>query len=451
MKLTFLGATDTVTGSKYLLENFDKKVLIDCGLFQGYKKLRERNWQKLPIIPSKLDAVFLTHAHIDHSGYIPLLVKNGFRKKIYATQATFELCKVLLPDSGYLHEEEANRANKYGYARHKPCLPLYTKKDAIKSLDFFKVCKLGEPIWLSDDFCFTYSRAGHILGASMIYVKNDSTSILFSGDLGRLKDPIMPPPANIQQADYLVVESTYGNRKHENIPVENKLKDIILKTIKRGGSIIIPAFAVGRAQTILYYLHKLIINDDIPKIPIYVDSPMSEAATEIFEKLSKEHKLSTRHAEEICKIAKYIQTQEESKALNGIGYPSIIISASGMISGGRVLHHIKNLAPDSRNTILFTGFQAGGTRGSKILSGIKEVKIHNNYVPIKAEVQYLSNLSAHADSNEILTWLENFKNPPRKVYITHGEPDSSDSLRIKIKEKFGWNCIVPDYLQIENL
>lgn len=451
MKLTFLGAIDTVTGSKYLIESVDKKILIDCGLFQGYKKLRRRNWQPLPIEAETIDYIILTHAHIDHSGYIPLLVKQGFKGSIYCSYVTKCLCEILLPDSGYLQEEEANRANKYGYTKHKPALPLYTKAEAVESLKYFKTVDFGQQIAIGEELTFTLSRAGHILGASMVLLKDDSTSILFSGDLGRPHDPIMAPPAQIQQADYLVIESTYGNRNHSSESPEDKLQEIITKAVNHGGTVVIPAFAVGRAQLILYYLYQLKSQNKIPDIPIYLDSPMAEAATHVFQKHYKEHQLSKHHAEKICQMVLYIKTIEDSEKLSQSKFPVIIVSASGMACGGRVLHHIKAFGSNHRNVILFTGFQAAGTRGAKILRGDTVVKIHGSYIPINAKIEYLSNLSSHADASELIQWLSHFRQPPREVFITHGEPDAADALRIKTQETYGWNCTIPEFLQSEEL
>lgn len=451
MQLTFLGATETVTGSKYLLSFDSKNVLVDCGLFQGYKELRLRNWNKLPIDPKKIDAVILTHAHVDHSGYIPLLVKNGFRGTIYATAGTTDLAAILLPDSGHLQEEEAAFANKLQYSKHKPALPLYTARDALKSLNQFEVLNFGEVHKLSHDVSFSFHRAGHILGAAFVIITYGTKTIVFTGDMGRPGDPLMLDPETITDADYIIVESTYGDRLHDKINVQDQLEEIIKKTYARSGSVIIPAFAVGRAQNLLYYIAQLKAGNKIPNLPVYLDSPMASSATDIFIKNREDHRLSKAECKQLSNTAIYINTPDESKAIDHINKPSIIISASGMITGGRILFHIANYAPDPRNTILFTGYQAGGTRGDRILKGEKEIKIHGEMIPIRAEIAILHNASAHADYNDMLDWLTHIKNPPQKVFITHGELEAANSLKVKIQDKFGWVAVVPAYLQSELL
>lgn len=451
MKITFLGAAETVTGSKYLLEFEKKKILIDCGLFQGHKEMRERNWEDFFIDPRDIDALILTHAHIDHSGYIPLLVKKGFCGKIFCSPATFDLCKILLLDSGFLQEEDAMRANKYGYTKHKPALPLYTKDDAEFSLQFFQSVNFDEIFHFDQNINFTLNRAGHILGASFITLTYNGESIVFSGDLGRESDPITKVPTKLSNADYLLIESTYGNRLHEKTDPAEIIKNAIIKTAARGGVVVIPAFAVGRAQNIMYYIEQLKEQKAIPEIPVFLDSPMAIEASKILQKNQSEHKLGKELCQKVCDVARYTASVEESKALNEIKMPMIIISASGMAEGGRVLHHLKNYISNHRNTILFTGFQAQGTRGDKIVSGYKTIKIHGQIFEINAEIINLTCGSAHADYEEILSWLSNFKKAPKKVFITHGSLESATSLQEKIKEKFGWNAIIPKYLQSENL
>jgi len=446
MKIQFLGATQTVTGSKYLIKTNDIEILVDCGLFQGHKELRLRNWAPLPINPSSIKYVLLTHAHIDHSGYIPLLVKNGFRGKILCTEATKELARILLPDSGYLQEEEARYANKKGYAKHKPTLPLYTKKDAEIALSYFQTVPFDKPFMLHDGFYASFHYAGHILGASLIRLIHEETSILFSGDLGRLNDPLMKAPIDPPNSTYLVIESTYGDRLHDETDPEKQFGEIINRTAKRGGSILIPAFAVGRTQSILYYIHQLKLKNEIPDLPIFVDSPMATNASEIFYRHANLHRLTNEESAIVGKSATYVRSVEESIELTNKKMPMIIISASGMATGGRVLHHIRNLAPNYKNTILFSGFQAGGTRGDRIIRGEKEIKMFGQMIQIKAEVAQISNISAHADYKEILMWLSHLKTTPRKVFITHGEQSASDALKAKIEHEFNWNVEIPKYL-----
>lgn len=448
MQLQFLGATGTVTGSKYLLQSRTKNILVDCGLFQGFKQLRLRNWNALPFAPKDIDAVVLTHAHIDHSGYLPLLVKQGFKGSVYCTSGTKELCEILLLDSAKLQEEEAEFNNRHSLSKHKPALPLYTREDAERSLqqlhaiEMFKEQSFGAALRLQ------LLPAGHILGAAMAYITEDDTSILFSGDLGRFNDLIMSAPATVKNADYLVVESTYGNRTHDPADPLDKLDAVINRTIQRGGKVIIPTFAVGRTQTLLYCIHLLKKQHRIPAdLPVFLNSPMAEAATAVFDNHSGDHRLTPEQSEAMCRTARIVTSIEESKSLNTRKGPMIILAGSGMATGGRVVHHLKEIAPDARNTILFSGFQAGGTRGAAMLDGAREIKIHGEYVPIRAEVDIIDNLSAHADATEIVAWLKHFENPPKQTFIVHGEPAASDALRLRIEEQLSWDVCVPDYLE----
>lgn len=445
LQLTFLGAVGTVTGSKYLVEADGKRFFVDCGLFQGFKQLRLRNWAKLPVDPKSIDAVVLTHAHLDHTGYLPLLVKNGFRGPIYCTPGTRDLCAILLPDSGHLQEKDAEFANRHGFSKHHPALPLYTLKDAEFSLKRFASLDFNEDKQLSPQVRFRFVPAGHILGAAMIEFTCGSTKVVFSGDLGRPNSVIVIDPMPIHETDYLLIESTYGNRKHETQNPEDVLADIINRTAGRGGTVVIPSFAVGRSQLLMYHLHRLKQAKRIPEIPIFLDSPMAEEASALFVKHADEEKLSASQARAVCAVARFVTSVDESKAIDHDPTPKVIISASGMATGGRVLHHLKIYAPDARNTILFAGFQAGGTRGDAMTKGAKEVKIHGAYVPIRAEVDNLHMLSAHADADEIIVWLRNFKRPPKETFVTHGEPDAADALRHRIAEELGWACTVPEY------
>lgn len=443
VQLQFLGAAGTVTGSKYLLTVGEKKILIDCGLFQGLKSLRLKNWDEFEIDPTSIDAIVLTHAHIDHSGYIPKMVSGGFKGKIYSTFATFDLCKILLPDSGHLMEEEASYLNKSKKSKHDPALPLFTVADAERSLRFFNPVEFSQRVDLGQEIYFSFNSAAHILGAASLVIEAEGRRIGFTGDIGRMKDTIFNPPDLMPQVDYLITESTYGNRLHKNVDVMNELEVIINEATSEGGVVIIPSFAVGRAQSLMYFSWKLKQSKRIPDIPMFLNSPMATNVNELLKKYKALHKLSATECDEICKAVTYVRSVEESKNLNNQLGPMIIISASGMLSGGRVLHHLKQFAPDSRNTIVLAGFQSAGTRGEALERGADEIKIHGAYVKIRAKVKVLDNISAHADYSEILSWFDQAKINPKKVFVTHGEPSAADELRRRLSEKFGWNCVVP--------
>jgi metallo-beta-lactamase family protein len=456
LKIQFLGAAETVTGSRYLLTQGKTKILVDCGLFQGFKNLRLRNWDAFPIAPSEIDAVLLTHAHLDHSGYIPLLVKNGFRGKVYCTSATRDLCRILLPDSGFLQEEEARFANKHKFSKHKPALPLYTQQDAETSLNSFVAVEWGERRSIPDSnnidkLEFELHPAGHLFGAASIVVFSGAKSIAFSGDLGRKGDPITRDPNFDLGADDLVVESTYGNRRHLESNPKEELGKVIMRTFERKGTLLIPSFAVGRAQLILHYIRQLKLNKSIPDIPVFLNSPMALKANHVFSEHAEESKMSRQEAREICATATSVTSVEESIALNERKDPVIIIAASGMATGGRVLHHLKTVAPDPKNTILFVGFQAGGTRGEAITKGAKEVKIHGEYWPIRAEVAQLDSMSAHADGVEVLAWIRNLKKKPRRIFVTHGEPAAAEELRRQITDQLKIEALVPKQAQTFDL
>jgi metallo-beta-lactamase family protein len=443
-RITFLGGVGTVTGSKYLVEASGRRILVDCGLFQGFKQLRNRNRKPLPVSPADIDAVVLTHAHIDHSGYLPLLVKDGFRGKIHATAPTEGLCQILLPDSGHLQEREADLANREGFSRHHPALPLYTMADAEASLKHFRRHAFKDTVDLGAGVTATFFEAGHILGAACILLDTGRNRIVFSGDLGRYNDPLMHDPAALPEADYLLVESTYGDRAHPATDPQDALEAIINRTFQRGGTVIIPSFAVGRAQTLLYHISRLRASGRIPQMPVYLDSPMAINASELFVRFADAHKLTKDQASAACGVATYTRQGEESRKLDLDQMPKIIISASGMATGGRVLHHLKTYAPDARNTILFAGFQAGGTRGAAMLGGAEKIKIHGSWHAVRAEVLNMHMLSAHADANEIMRWLGNFTAPPKETFIVHGEPAASDTLRHRISEELDWSCRVPE-------
>ncbi|WP_250657363.1 MBL fold metallo-hydrolase RNA specificity domain-containing protein [Alkalimarinus coralli] len=444
MKLKFLGGAGTVTGSKYLISHNQQRVLVDCGLFQGVKKLRLQNWKSFPIDPKTINAVVLTHAHIDHSGYIPALRKTGFKGPVYCTRGTYDLCRILLPDSGFLQEEDARYANKKKFSRHSPAMPLYTEKEAIESLKLFKPIHYHESIEVANGIKARFTPVGHILGSSAIQITAGGKTITFSGDVGRSEDLVMRSPEPLNETDYLVVESTYGNRKHDETDPFEFLKNVVNKTMERGGIVLFPSFAVGRTQTILYILQVLKERNEIPDVPVFLNSPMAITATEIYCNHHKEHRLSADECTKIDKGTHFVRTPEESIELNKRKYPSIIISASGMASGGRVLHHLKTLLPNHRNSVVFVGFQAPGTRGDAMVNGAQQVKIHGAYHPVRAEVSHLDSLSAHGDYGEILEWLEHSKIAPRQVFVTHGEPAASDSMRLKLEEQFGWRVEVPD-------
>ena len=447
MKLTFLGGTGTVTGSKYCVEHGNARVLVDCGLFQGYKQLRLRNWSPLPVPAGSLDAVVLTHAHIDHSGWLPLLVRHGFRGRVYCTEATFELCKLLLADCAHLQEEEAAYANRHGYSRHHPALPLYTREDAAAALTRFEVVAFRHEFAPARGFTARFDHAGHILGAALVTLRAGSRSIVFTGDLGRPHDPIMRAPVAIEQADCLVLESTYGDRRHDAGDPGDQLAHAISRTASRGGVVVVPAFAVARAQAILFHLNAQKAAQAIPRLlPVYLDSPMAQDVTDLYVRFHGEHRLSAEQCSRMCLVAHFVTTPEESRRIDEQAFPAVVVAASGMATGGRVLHHLKRFAPDPRATILLTGFQAAGTRGAALQAGAREIKIHGSYVPVRAEVVTIGSLSAHADYLEILQWLRGFKSAPHATYLTHGEPAAADALRVRIQDALGWTCTVPDYL-----
>ncbi|MDE2600044.1 MAG: MBL fold metallo-hydrolase [Rhodocyclaceae bacterium] len=449
MEVQFLGAAGTVTGSKYLVRVGGKKILVDCGLFQGYKQLRLRNRAVLPIRPEDIDAVVLTHAHLDHSGYLPVLVRDGFDGPVFSTKATHALCGVLLPDSGRLQEEEAEFANRHGFSKHKPALPLYTEQDAFRALGRFSSVDFGEDLDCGDGISLRLTPAGHMLGAASVRIEHKGRSILFSGDVGRPNDAMLYPPAPLEGADYLVVESTYGNRRHDTQDPLDVLEGVFKRTFARHGIVIIPSFAVGRAQTLMYLIHQLKQAGRMPThVPVYLNSPMAIDATRVYLKHHEFHRLSPQQCEEIVAGVHAVATPEESRRLNDkIHGPAVIIAGSGMATGGRVLHHIKAFGPDERNTILFAGFQAGGTRGADMVAGAEAVKIHGDYIPIRAEVRNIDSLSGHADYVEMLDWLRSAKVKPRRVFVTHGEASAADAMRLHIEEQLGWPAEVPEHMQ----
>ena len=441
--LQFLGGAGTVTGSRHLLSLGGRRILVDCGLFQGLKALRLKNWAHFPIPPDTIDTVVLTHAHLDHSGYLPKLAREGFHGDVHCTEATAALCELLLMDSAKIQESDAEFANRHGFSKHSPALPLYGKRDALRALRLLEPGAFDTPIDIGHGANLILRRAGHILGAATAQVRWGGRTIVFSGDLGRYDDPLMHDPAPVAAADYLVVESTYGDRLHGPVDPERALLDVIVRTASRGGTVIIPAFAVGRAQELLYLCWKLKSEGKIPLIPIYLDSPMAINATGLLEQYRADHRLSPEDCRRAMDIATYVEEVEESKALSHNTMPKVIISASGMATGGRVLHHLKAFGPNPKNTILFAGYQAAGTRGDNLLNGAREVKIHGGWVPIRAEVDNLSMLSAHADADEIMRWLGGFQRPPKRTFVVHGERGASKTLAARIEEELGWACVVP--------
>ena len=443
MNLTFLGAAGTVTGSKTLVTHQGKRVLVDCGLFQGYKNLRLMNWEPFLFDPRQIDAVVLTHAHLDHSGALPLLVKNGFQGPVFATPSTIDVCGVLLPDSGRLQEEDAAYANRHRRSKHQPALALYTEDDANRALRRLEPLPFEQPANVAGAFHLRLRPAGHILGASSVELTMADTRVLFSGDLGRPDDAIMRAPSPITRADYVVVESTYGDRLHDTQDAEAVLGDVIQRTAARGGIVVIPAFAVGRAQALLYAIYRLKARAAIPDLPVFLNSPMAIDMTEIYQRHRAEHRLSVEQCNGMGAVAKMVRSVEESRALVAQRQPAIIVSASGMATGGRVLHHLKALAPDRRNTLVFAGFQAGGTRGARLVAGEPSIRIHGEEVAVNAEVVSLPGMSAHADARQIVQWLATAPQTPRGIYLNHGEPAPADALRQRIERELGWSATVP--------
>ncbi|MDR8728095.1 MBL fold metallo-hydrolase RNA specificity domain-containing protein [Burkholderia pseudomultivorans] len=445
MKLTFLGATETVTGSKYLLEHDGLRVLVDCGLFQGTKNLRLRNWRPLPIPADTLDAVVVTHAHLDHSGYLPVLARAGYRGPVYCTQATAALCDIMLRDSARLQEEEANFANRHGYSKHHPALPLYTTDDAQRALQLLKPRRFDECVSLGHGLSFRLLPAGHILGAASVVMHWQHRVLVFSGDLGRSHDPIMHAPTPPVHADFVVVESTYGDRLHPDSDPEAELAALFDATFARGGVVVIPSFTVGRAQEILHYIARLKASGRMARVPVYLDSPMATDVTDVYRHHLLDHRLTMSEADALGHAATMVRTVEQSKAIAERQGPMVIVAGSGMATGGRVLHHLSRYAPDARNTIALVGYQAAGTRGAALAAHEPTLKIHGEYVRVRARVETISALSAHADYEEILAWLGAIRDAPSRTFVTHGEPAAADALRRRIEERLHWRCEVPTY------
>ena len=445
MRITFWGATETVTGSRFIVEVGDKRVLVDCGLFQGIKRIRQRNWERFPVDPSTIDAVLLTHAHIDHSGYLPALVRDGFRGDIWCTDATAALCRIMLLDAAHLQEEEARVANQRKSSRHHPALALYTTEDAERSLNHLHPQAPHEVFSPVSGLDARFTPVGHILGAASIWLTDGVTSAAFTGDVGRPVDPVMRAPEPLVAADHVITESTYGNRLHATTHPADELAAIANRTLSRGGALLIPVFAVGRAQTVLHLLATLRAEKRIPYVPTYLNSPMAVDATELFCRFAGEHRLTDAQCRAMCEGVTFVRTVEESKQVTPLGGPMIALSASGMASGGRVLHHLERLAPDHRNTILLVGYQAAGTRGEALLAGAREIKIFGEYVPVRAEVARIDTLSAHADADELLDWLAACPQPHAGASVVHGEASAADAFRRVLRDRLGWEAAVPVY------
>lgn len=446
MKITFLGAVEEVTGSRYLVESEGIKILVDCGMFQGPWELTQRNMDPFPVDPKSIDALILTHAHIDHTGYIPALLKKGFRGKIYCSKGTYALCSLLLVDSGSLQEERMKGEFTRGGPDHPPSVALYTARDAEKSLKFFQPVDYNTVINIGKSLTCTLIRSGHILGSAFVVLSDGKQKLTFSGDLGQPRQSFLKSPPHLKQTDYLVIESTYGNRLHEKNDPLQILSEVINETVAKGGVLIIPCFAVERAQTILYYLYKLKQKQAIANIPIFLDSPMAINITDLLCKFKDEYQVSAFMCRDIFQVSKYTCTSEESKQLDHIKHPGIIISGSGMADGGRVMFHLQHFISDAKNTVLFVGYQAKGTTGSSLVDGAKVIEINGQSYPVHAEIKIINSLSAHADYNEILEWLSYFETSPKKVFITHGEIESARALKAKIEERFGWSVVIPEYL-----
>jgi len=442
--LSFHGAAGTVTGSRYLVQHADKRVLVDCGLFQGHKQLRLRNWAPMPFDAGSIDAVVLTHAHIDHSGFLPALSRKGFRGPIYCSPATRDLCEILLRDSAHLQEEDATFANRHGTSKHRPALPLYAREDVERCLKQFRDVRIDADFSPVPDVNARLARAGHILGACSVRLQTPRTSILFTGDLGRSMDPLLLPPAPATPCDYLVCESTYGDRQHPVVDAETELGDWLRPVCERGGVVVIPSFAVGRAQLLLLYLARLKRSGRLGDVPVFLDSPMAVDASELYRRYRGEHRLGDEECEYL-RAATLIHTPEQSRALDRRSGSMIIVSASGMATGGRVVHHLKAFMGDPRNLILLAGFQAPGTRGGALANGATQLRMHGQDFQLRASVGQLRSSSSHADADELLAWMGTLGRPPLTTFVTHGEVAASDTLRYRIEHELGWNARVPEY------
>jgi len=451
IQIHFLGAAGTVTGSKYLIEVLDKKIMVDCGLFQGLKKLRNLNWDYLPVDVADVDAVLLTHAHLDHTGYLPRLVKSGFKGKIYGTAPTLDIAEIILRDSAKIQEEEAAQANEKGYSKHSPAKPLYDLKDVDRTLLRFEEVPLDQWLPLFDGIKVRYQYNGHILGATFIEIDAAGKRLVFSGDIGREEDYLLFPPKKPEQADLLFIESTYGDRLHPEGNIEEELLQIIQQTYQDGGTLIIPSFAVERTQTLMYLLWKLREKGLMPNMPVYMDSPMGANVLHVFHRSAAWHKLPKEDCDKMCDYIQTVSSFRETWEVIDNKSPKIVIAGSGMVTGGRVLTYLTKYIEKPETRLLLVGYQAEGTRGRQLQEGAHEVKIYGKYYPVKAKIILLQGLSAHADQRELLDWLGGIKNMPEKVFIVHGEAHAADVLRVKIKDEHGWECIVPELYSIETI
>jgi metallo-beta-lactamase family protein len=451
--LTFIGAARTVTGSKYLLEHAGRRVLVDCGLFQGLKELRLRNWAEFPIPPRDIDAVVLTHAHLDHVGYLPRLRTQGYRGRVFCTAGTMDLCRLVLPDSGRIQEEDARQANRHGYSKHHPALPLYTESDALAAITQLQPIGYHRAIEIAPGISIEFLPAGHLLGSAFVVARLQSgPTILFGGDLGRYARPVLPDPSNAVQADVLLVESTYGDRDHSTDDEGEQLAQIIHSTVERGGKLIIPSFAIGRVEELLYWIGRLEDERRIPVLPVYVDSPMANEALKFYSarisELDEEMRPTEKNVSTFATTRfQTVSSPQQSKELTASRRPSIVISSSGMATGGRVLHHMAAALPDQRNTVLFVGYQAAGTRGRVLVDGARDVRIHGQSISVNARIARIDSMSAHADRGEILRWLGTFPATPNRVCLVHGEPEPMDALKALLQQRLGWNAETPHHLQ----
>ncbi|MFZ6013564.1 MAG: MBL fold metallo-hydrolase RNA specificity domain-containing protein [Bacteroidota bacterium] len=455
VKVKFLGATGTVTGSRFLLDIGKFRLLFDCGLFQGLKELRLRNWEPFPVDPESIDAVVISHAHIDHTGYLPRLVKEGFRGPIYCTRPTADLMEIMLLDSAKLQEEEASFAYSKGYSKHANPQPLYTTHDAESVFPHFKSYNYDEKIRIHDNIEIIYKDAGHLLGSAIteLFIKGDiqTKKIVFSGDLGRNNDIMLRPPAKIEDADILFIESTYGNKDNPVLDPASELERIIKETFARDGVVLIPAFAVGRTQVLLYYLHQLMEGDRIPDVPVYIDSPMAISATYLYYRFPEYHKVKFNQTEFARKLETnmllFVKTSQHSKSLNAIQKNAIIISSSGMMTGGRILHHLYHRLPNPKDTVIVAGYQAEGTRGRKLVDKDPTIRIFGEDIPVRCKIENMTSLSGHADKHELFQWMGNFKKAPKMVFTVHGEKNHIEAYSKAIQENLGWNVIQPVFLE----